>query len=133
MEQFTGYQNFNYKDVHSVRLPARDGDSYAFPGKGWATLIVYGKHGRRLVVDVSDYGRSWSEADKWVAENILRKIVADKAGVKVDEVGWEFGSFQGAYALCFVPNTLAAVKAQGYVLKAKNGDLILIENVPEGE
>lgn len=127
MEQFNGYQNFNYADVNGVEVN-EDGKSL-----GLGVLHVYGDHGRRLVVDVSDYGRSWSEADKWVAENILRKIVADKAGVKVDEVGWVFGSFQGAYALCFVPNTKAATKAKGYVLKAKSGDLILIENVSEVE
>lgn len=130
MEQFNGYQNFNYAYVDGV-TPNEAGR--AFPGPGWGTLKVYGEHGRQVVVDATDYGTTWSEADKWVAKNILRKLVADKAGVKVDAVGWAFGDFQGAYALCFVPNTQAAVKATGYVLKAKSGDLILIENVPEGE
>lgn len=104
---------------------------------GWDTADVtfVGVDGgeRTIVVDASMYGQKWSEADRWMAMNVIMDYMTRSLRLKKGALGYAFGEYQGAYALCVVPNDSAAAGNYGYVLRENNGRLMLILAIQKEE
>lgn len=130
MDRQDVFERINYSDVLGV-FP------HVVLDPGWSILKVRTGEGpkdvREIVVDSSDMGDSWSAADRYFVTNVLLGEIVYRHNLSKPTLAYVTCQFENAYAYNFTRTSSAVPLKDAYVLKAKSGALILIENVPEGE